>query len=272
MDARRMEHGHARANGVDLFYEVRGDGPPLLLIAGGLADAGQFTALAEALAARWRVITYDRRGNSRSSAPAEWSSTSVEEQADDAAALLETLGIAATSLYGHSIGAPIALDVAMRRPEIVETLVLHDPALMSVLADPAAVMAVVGPIVENGMRTGGPAAAADAFFRFAVGPAVAALEPATYERMTQNGDVLFRIEFAALSGWTPEAETLARSHVPVLILVGRDTPPFFAEAADWLSARLGVAVQQLPGGHGAPFDHPSQVAARVSELLARQPA
>ena len=70
MDTRQIEHGRIHANGTELYYEARGDGPPLLLIAGGLADAGQFTALGQALAEQTRVITYDRRGNSRSTAPA----------------------------------------------------------------------------------------------------------------------------------------------------------------------------------------------------------
>ena len=106
MDTRQLQHGQVRANGTELYYEARGDGPPLLLVAGGLADAGQFTALGEALAGHARVITYDRRGNSRSPAPAGWTATTVDEQADDAAALLEALEIPAASVYGHSIGRP----------------------------------------------------------------------------------------------------------------------------------------------------------------------
>src|SRR5438093_6176558 len=164
MDTRQIQRGRVPANGTELYYEARGDGPPLLLIAGGLADAGQFTALGEALAEQHRVIAYDRRGNSRSPAPPGWTTTIVEEQADDAAALLEALNIPAASVYGHSIGAPIALDLVLRRPEIVDAAILHDPALMSVLADPSGVLAVVGPLIEEAMTAGGPAAAADAFY------------------------------------------------------------------------------------------------------------
>jgi pimeloyl-ACP methyl ester carboxylesterase len=106
MDTRQLQHGRVKANGTELYYEARGDGPPLLLVAGGLADAGQFTALGDALAEQHKVITYDRRGNSRSPAPGGWTTTTVEEQADDAAALLEALAISAASVYGHSIGRP----------------------------------------------------------------------------------------------------------------------------------------------------------------------
>jgi pimeloyl-ACP methyl ester carboxylesterase len=269
MDTGQLQRGRVQANGTELYYEARGDGLPLLLVAGGLADAGQFTALGEALAGQRRVVAYDRRGNSRSPAPAGWTTTTVEEQADDAAALLEALGIPAASVYGHSIGAPIALGLALRRPELVDAVVLHDPALMSVLADPGAVMAAVGPLVEEAMRAGGPAAAADAFYRFAVGSALGALEPATYERMKADGAVLFGVEFQALSGWRIDEEALGRTRVPALLLAGADSPPFFGEAAEWLAARLGGAVERVPGGHGAPFDHAADVAARVARFTGR---
>jgi pimeloyl-ACP methyl ester carboxylesterase len=267
MDTRQLQHGCVKANGTELYYEARGDGPPLLLVAGGLADAGQFTALGEALAEQHRVITYDRRGNSRSPAPAGWTTTTVEEQADDATALLQALGIPAASVYGHSIGAPIALGLAVRRPEMVAAVILHDPALLSVLADPGGVLAVVGPLVEEAMQAGGPAAAADAFYRFAVGDAVDALEPATYERMKADGAVLFGVEFQSLSGWSVDEQALGRTRVPALVLAGAESPPFFREAAGWLAARLGGAVEEVPGGHGAPFDHPADTAARVAGFI-----
>jgi pimeloyl-ACP methyl ester carboxylesterase len=217
--------------------------------------------LGDALAGQRKVITYDRRGNCRSPSPAGWTATTVEEQADDAA-LLEALGVPAASLYGHSIGAPIALDLALRRPEIADAVVVHDPALMWVLADPDAVLAVVGPLVQETMQAGGPAAAADAFYRFAVGGAVEALEPATYERMKADGAVLFGVELQTLSGWSVDEEALGRTRVPMLLLAGAESPPFFREAAEWLAARLGGTVEQVPGGHGASFAPAADIAAR----------
>ena len=267
MNTQDIEKGHLAVNGANLYYEITGDGSPLLLIAGGLADAGQFKALGGELAGSFKVITYDRRGNSRSKSPNGWSSTNVSEQADDAAGLLGGLGIEAASVYGHSIGAPIALDLALRRPELIHTVTLHDPAMMSVLADPAAVMAVVGPVIEQGMKAGGPEAAADAFYRFAAGSAIEALEPETYERMKSDGGVLFGVEFESLSGWRPEAGALKGNRVPALLLAGSDSPPFFVEAGEWLAQRLGIAVERVPGGHGAPFDHAKDVAQRIGDFV-----
>src|SRR5919197_11919 len=90
--------------------------------------------------------------------------------------------------------------------------------------------------------------------------AVILLDPATYGRMKADGAVLFGLEFQAISGWRPDEGALRRTRVPVLILCGQQSPPFFQEAAEWLSGQLGAAVEPVPGGHGAPFAHTSDIA------------
>jgi alpha/beta hydrolase family protein len=88
-------------NGTELYYELRGSGPPVLLIMGGSGDGGHFDALADLLADEFTVVTYDRRGNGRSRVPVGWETTSAEEQADDAAALLTALGTGARGGIRH---------------------------------------------------------------------------------------------------------------------------------------------------------------------------
>jgi Alpha/beta hydrolase family len=89
---RRSSVPSITATGAELYYEVRGNGPPVLLIPGGGLDGGTFGALAEILAGEFTVVGYDRRGLSRSPRPEGWSETSIAEQADDAAGLLRELG------------------------------------------------------------------------------------------------------------------------------------------------------------------------------------
>ena len=104
-------------NGAELYHEVRGSGPPVLLIMGFTGDGGHFETLAELLADEFTVITYDRRGNGRSPRPAGWATTSPQEQADDAAALLAALDLAPAGVYGSSAGASFALCLTIRHPE-----------------------------------------------------------------------------------------------------------------------------------------------------------
>ena len=78
-------------NGTTLYYERRGEGPSVLFIAGATGDAGHFGGVAEALADEFAVVTFDRRGNSRSLASSASGGGSIDEQADDVAALLTAL-------------------------------------------------------------------------------------------------------------------------------------------------------------------------------------
>src|SRR4029453_8645875 len=91
-----------QANGTVLHAETRGHGPAVLLVAGAGGDGARLAGLAAALADEFTVTTYDRRGNSRCPRPADWTQTSLAEQADDAAALLAALGHSPAVVVGTS--------------------------------------------------------------------------------------------------------------------------------------------------------------------------
>ncbi len=100
---------------------MRGDGPPVLLVMGATGDAGHFETVAELLADEFTVLTYDRRANGRSPRPDGWAATSVDEHADDAAALLGALGLAPAAVFGTSSGGVFALGllaIRRRRPRL----------------------------------------------------------------------------------------------------------------------------------------------------------
>jgi acetyltransferase/esterase len=121
--------------GADIYFERRGSGPGLLVISGGGGDAGNYSDLADSLADEYTVLTYDRRGNSRSRLRADPTKLRVEEQSADARAVLDHNGIGSASVFGSSSGAVIALDLAARSPHTVELLVAHEPPVISVLDD-----------------------------------------------------------------------------------------------------------------------------------------
>jgi len=102
-----------------LYHEVRGTGPAVLLIPGATGDAGTFTTAATRLADEFTVITYDRRGNSRSRATGDpMAAATMSAQADDAADLIVACGFNKAVVYGNSGGAIIALELLARRPTI----------------------------------------------------------------------------------------------------------------------------------------------------------
>ncbi|GGQ25653.1 alpha/beta fold hydrolase [Streptosporangium pseudovulgare] len=124
--------------GANLYYEVRGSGPVLLLICGGIYDAAGYAGLADRLADRYTVVTYDRRGNSRSPLDGPPEPQSIAVHADDAHRLLTAVGVTEDEpacVFGNSSGAVIGLELAARHPGRVRAMVAHEPPVFELLPD-----------------------------------------------------------------------------------------------------------------------------------------
>ncbi len=260
------ETSSASTHGAELYHEVTGAGPVVLLVPGTPGDAGQFTALAAALGSRYTVVTYDRRGTSRSPRPPGWSATSMAEQAADAAAVLMRVTSEPALVYGTSNGAAVALELALRHPERVTAVLVHELPLLTVLAEPEPVGRMLGELIGTAMERGGPTAALDAFLRFAYGDAlVDELDPGVRDRMYANAEMIFTIEMPAFQAYRPDEAALRSLSVPGRVLVGEEeTVPLFAEAAGWLAQRIGTVVTSSPGAHGAHLSHPAELAAFIA--------
>lgn len=141
----------ARLDGVELEYEVKGEGDPVLLIHGSHIG-GSFVPLISqpALTEDYLLIRYHRRGFGNSS-PTR-GKLSVIEQADDARALLEYLKIGPAHVVGHSYGGPIALQLAADCPQAVHTLALLEAALLTVPGGEQVreLVAAAGKLYHNG--------------------------------------------------------------------------------------------------------------------------
>ena len=204
--------GTAGITGAELYYEVRGRGPAVLLIAGATGDAGHFEQAADALASAHTVITYDRRGNSRSR-PA--GPTTLDQQADDAAALLRHVDAAAAVVFGTSGGAIIALKLAIRAPDAALEVIVHEPPFIQVLPDAAEIGSAFQTQVEQALATRGPRGAMELFLRENAGSDVFdRLDPPLRERMLANGPLFFEHELPMFMSWTPSAPSSQGSGFP----------------------------------------------------------
>ena len=114
---------HIRAIGLDIWTEQVGDGPDVLLIggAGDTVESWQFQL--DGLADRYRLTAFDNRGAGRTAMPG--GRVTVEMMADDAAGVLDALGISSAHVAGFSGGSIAAQELALRRPELVRSLVLQ---------------------------------------------------------------------------------------------------------------------------------------------------
>ena len=157
-----------RVDGAELVYEVVGTGEPVVLIHGAfIAEAFAPLCAEPAVAARYRLVRYHRRGFAGSApVPVPFS---IAQQAADCRALLRHLGIERAHMVGHSSGGAMALQLALDAPEVVHSLALLEPALTDVPSGPL-FAAAVGPARQR-YQAGDKAGATDGFLRVVAGPA-----------------------------------------------------------------------------------------------------
>lgn len=114
--------GHIEANGVTYYYEVRGSGPPLLMLHGGLGSMDMFAPIMAGYTARHTVITVDLQGHGRTVLGDR--PFTLEGQGADMAKILTTLGYDKVDVFGYSLGGGVAFQFAVQNPARVNKLVL----------------------------------------------------------------------------------------------------------------------------------------------------
>src|ERR671910_2424595 len=122
-DTTPVRTGYAPVNGLDMYYEVHGEGRPLVLLHGAFSAIGtSFGNVLPELSRSRQVIGFDMQAHGRTADIDR--PLSMQQMADDTVAALQKLGIEDADFFGFSMGAGIALQIAIRRPEVVRKLVL----------------------------------------------------------------------------------------------------------------------------------------------------
>jgi pimeloyl-ACP methyl ester carboxylesterase len=271
--AQRIIHSTAEVNGARLYHELRGTGPLVVFVQGTTGDGGSFETVADLLAGEFTVVTYHRRGNSWSPRPAGWSSTSVDEQADDLAALIEALGGGPAAIFGTSDGATILLNLLIRHPEVACGAIVHEPLLEPLIESGGSARRAIDAFsarVESACATGGARAGMEALIRAVASDAVwEARDPTRRDRVADTAATYFEIEAAAFAGWLPDADALARVTVPTLVAAGATDVlgGGFRESCEWVARQLGTTVREFPGAHTPYLDHAGELAAMIRPFL-----
>lgn len=253
-----VQTGMVEANGTRLYYEVRGSGPSLLFIPGAEGDAEEYARVANLLQDEFTIVSYDRRAFSRSPRPEGFVDTTVEEQADDAAALLDATGLGPASVWGNSSGAIIGLSLTLRHPEAVTAAMLHEPPLFAGMSDVGKVRGFLKEATASGKVP---------FMRMLTGDIVFESLPADYRNRLADDRTWIDLEFDNFEYYRPADEDLARVSTPITVFCGAESAPFFMEAASWLAERLGATVSVMPGNHGAHYEIPGEVAKAIRDFL-----
>ncbi|MEU8364432.1 alpha/beta hydrolase [Nonomuraea sp. NPDC048882] len=262
-----------RVPGARLHYELRGSGPLLLISQSGEGDADRSIDLVTLLAADHTVITYDRRGLSRSTIdPGEDGTVTVERHADDVHRLLAHLTDQPVVMLGQSLGASIGLHLAVRHPGQLSLLIAHEPVSPWLLpaAERARHRAELAEIRELYLRAGLPAALKEV--ARVLGITGDDTEPdLTPQPMTPQREANFgfflRHDFRAVIDDELDVAGCRARIVPATGIATPDTV-FDRRCAVELARRLGTVPVEFPGGHNGNTSHPRAYAVRLRELIA----
>jgi pimeloyl-ACP methyl ester carboxylesterase len=220
--------------GVELAYEEHGSGPPLVLIHGIGGDR-----FALPVVDGFRVIRYDRRGYGDSSAPEPYAGTTVNEQTEDAAALVRAVGAEGAVVVGHEFGALVALDLAVRHGALVHALVVSDPPLFAFVPEATEELSEQRRILQDAMARGGPDRAVEAWLGDRVDEAALARAKASHRA--------FFADYAGLASWPVKRADLRGLALPVTVLTGPQTPWHVGRAAEAIGGLVPGAVRREDG-------------------------
>jgi pimeloyl-ACP methyl ester carboxylesterase len=239
--------------GARLHYEVRGDGP-LVVLVGAPMDANSFAPLADLLAADHTVLTTDPRGINRSPLDDPDQESTPQLRADDLARLLTHLDAGPAAVFGSSGGAVTALALAQAHPGLVHTAIAHEPPVAELLADREQIHAQTEDIIAThlaGDTTGA--------WRKFLAQANLTLPEGVFEMMfagerepQQAADECFWFahELRATIRWQPDVAALRAGSTRVVVGIGEESAGQFCDRSSTaLAVALGIEPTMFPGGH-----------------------
>jgi clorobiocin biosynthesis protein CloN7 len=258
--------------GADLYYEVRGSGPVLLLLGLPMDSAG-FAALAPQLAGEHTVVSYDPRGLGRSTICDPEQDAAPELIADDVHRLIAAVGGGPVDVFGSSGGATTGLALVAAHPGEVRTLVAHEPPVIPLLPDAAQLLAETEEIYA--IYRGGDMG--QAFMRFMKmagmgappsSPGGAPPGPPS-DAQRAAGERFLGHCLLPLSFYRPGVAALRAAGTRIVVGVGAASAGQLAHrAAVALAGELGVEPVEFPGDHGGFMADPAAFAQVLRGALA----
>jgi pimeloyl-ACP methyl ester carboxylesterase len=261
--------GFIKARGSSFYYEEQGDGPPILLIPPAGSTASTWGTLVGDLAGAGRVIAYDRRGYTRSGGEVV---RSAAEHTRDAAAVLDALKAGPVVAAGTSAGATIALDLAVRRPDLVRAVVVHEAAWRALRHPDASGLGTLARMQWLAWRGRYPEAA-ETLLRWVYsyrdgGSAWDAFPEQWRQTARANGESVIA-DLKSSMGSYPRAQDLAAITAPVVCTYGSRSRGYMRPLTRSLAQAIPTASVRVIDGtaHAVPFDAPGTFARVIVEAM-----
>ena len=253
----------------ELYYEVRGTGP-LVVLVGAPMDADSFAPLADLLAGDHTVLTTDPRGINRSSLRSEGSTP--EQRADDLARLIRHVDAGPATAFGSSGGAVTVLALAQAHPELVSTVIAHEPPLDRLVEDADELLAASERMMADYLA-GDVIGAWKQFFALANiqvpdGAIEAMFGGERDPRVVADERFWFEHELRASVTWEPDVDTLRNGGVRIVVGIGEESGAQLCERTSIaLAAGLGIEPTRFPGDHIGFAEDPEPFAVALRAVL-----
>ena len=262
-------------SGAQLFYERSGNGPLLVLIPGASGTGESFRPLAPHLISQYQVVTYDRRGFSRShlDGPQDYDHR-LATDADDVRRLIEHLTDQQAIVFGSSSGAIVTLEVLTQSPEWVQTVVVHEPPVVSLLPDAAKWWAFFDRVYDSS-RKNGISKAMHQFVSMVAGKEdhqviERAMTQQANEYTKANAAYWMEHELRQYPRVELDLAVLAAHARQILLVGGRDAQDKVSYQSNKALARqLGLDLVDVPGGHVGFMAYPTEFAVALIAALSR---
>mgnify|MGYP004702114731 CR=1 FL=1 len=255
--------GIYEANGINIHYvRTGGSKPPLVLLHGLTASGACWIPLARALEGEYDVVMPDARGHGNSSAPLH--GYRYEDHASDVVGLMQSLGLAAPILMGHSMGGMIAAVVASQLGRVIRGVILADPTFLSPQRQREVRDSDVAEQHRQVLRLDRDDVLAQAWARHAHRSSEFVELLAEARLQTQMS------AFDVLTPPNPEYRQLVNAiYVPILLVIGGNTAVVSLETARELQdLNPRLRVERIPDtGHGLQYDQPDRFEAVVRSFL-----
>jgi len=256
--------------GAEIYCERRGNGPILLLVHGGMEDAGYYSSAADILADKFTVVSYDRRCNSRSSGDRSVDMT-VTQQARDAASIINAVGDGKALVVGRSGGAIIGLELAATMPEMINFLIVHEAPVIELLpkSDAEKWRSFVYNIYLKSQREGSLAAQTE-FMASLISVPDSPFPTDLNDRLSGNVDFFFKHEFRAFFRYLPNIESIRKNNLHMVTAIGRDSDnAYYVQTTRALAVALGCENIEFPGHHDLSLWMPKEFANAIQKTLER---
>jgi len=268
----------ASVNGVTLVYEEQGDGAPVVFIHGCCTDYRAWDAQRQAIAPHYRFIGLNMRYHGTAPWPDDGSKYSHQTHADDIAAFIRGLNAGPVDLVGWSYSGLIVMLVTVQHPDLVHSLTIHEPGVLSYVADPASVKIATA---DRQTMLGAALAAAkagDVAGAARLVPVGVNHQPDFWDSASADTRSMFAdnartIPLAFFTAPPPPPMTcdqLRQLKIPALMTYGADTWPFYRISAEGAAACIpGAQLVAVPGRHLAIVQQPNAFNAVLLQFLAK---